>query len=104
MKGADQHCSICQADQRLCFRLYKVCIHHDPSDDLDLFYTKVSLGRISKVSTDVLCEYRRENTNVLYIYIIERMRELKMFLLKQNYPESLVDKGIENAMNLDKIH
>ena len=29
--------------------------------------------------------------------LIERMRELKMFLLKQNYPESLVDKGIENA-------
>ena len=34
--------------------------------------------------------------------LIERMRELKMFLLKQNYPESLVDKGIENAMTLDK--
>ena len=34
--------------------------------------------------------------------LIERMRELKMFLRKQNYPESLVDKGIENAMNLDK--
>ena len=34
--------------------------------------------------------------------LINRMKELKMFLLKQNYPESLIDGGIEKAMNLEK--
>ena len=30
------------------------------------------------------------------------MTELKSFLLKQNYPENLIDGGIAKAMNLDK--
>ena len=34
--------------------------------------------------------------------LINRMTELKSFLLKQNYPESLIDGGIAKAMNLDK--
>ena len=34
--------------------------------------------------------------------LINRMKELKMFLLKQNYPESLIDDGIEKAMKLEK--
>ena len=34
--------------------------------------------------------------------LINRMKELKMFLLKQNYPENLIDGGIEKAMNLEK--
>ena len=33
--------------------------------------------------------------------LINRMTELKSFLLKQNYPESLIDGGIAKAMNLD---
>ena len=27
---------------------------------------------------------------------------MKLFLLKQNYPESLIDGGIEKAIHLDK--
>ena len=34
--------------------------------------------------------------------LINRMTELKSFLLKQNYPESLIDGGIAKAMDLDK--
>ena len=34
--------------------------------------------------------------------LINRMKELKLFLLKQNYPESLIDGGIEKAMKLEK--
>ena len=30
------------------------------------------------------------------------MKELKMFLLKQSYRESLIDSGIEKVMNLEK--
>ena len=30
------------------------------------------------------------------------MKELKIFLLKQNYPESLIDGGIEKAVKLEK--
>ena len=30
------------------------------------------------------------------------MKELKMFPLKQNYPESLIDGGIEKDMKLEK--
>ena len=33
--------------------------------------------------------------------LINRMTELKSFLLKQNYPERLIDGGIAKAMNLD---
>ena len=34
--------------------------------------------------------------------LINRMTELKSFLLKQNYQESLIDGGIAKAMNFDK--
>ena len=30
--------------KHLGMELYKVCINHDPLDDLDLFYGKVNLG------------------------------------------------------------
>ena len=39
-KVADQHRSICEADQRVCFRLYKVCINHDLGITLTYFMAR----------------------------------------------------------------
>ena len=31
-----------------------------------------------------------------------RMKELKIFLIKQNYPTQIIEHGVQKAMSLDK--
>ena len=80
--------------------------------EIDIFYKETDSKQYLLFSS---CHSRYTKNNIPYNLarrlkttiseqnvLINRMKELKSFLLKQNYPETLIDGGLEKTMNLDK--